>query len=123
MSNTVITKEKQSLKALRKENGTDNKAPVFAKASTGRPTFTKASTGRPVFAKVRVDKSTGRPAFAKASTGRPAFAKASDFVGIHIHEGRIIISDYSENDDRNPVLAILGALGLEPEVETESWCG
>ena len=93
MSNTVITKEKQSLKALRKENGTDNKAPAFAKASTGRPGFAKASTGRP------------------------------DFVGIQIHGGRIVISDYSENDDRNPVLAILGALGLEPEVQTESWCG
>ena len=73
MSNIVITKEKRSLKALRKENGTDNKAP--------------------------------------------------DFVGIHIHGGRIVISDYSENDDRNPVLAILGALGLEPKVQTESWCG
>jgi hypothetical protein len=83
MSNIVITKEKQSLKALRKENGTDNKAPALAKASTGRP----------------------------------------DFVGIHIHGGRIVISDYSENDDRNPVLAILGALGLEPNVQTESWCG
>jgi hypothetical protein len=93
MSNIVITKEKQSLKALRKENGSDNKAPVFAKAST--------------FTKVRVDKSTGRP----------------DFVGIYIHGGRIVISDYSENDDRNPVLAIIGALGLEPEVQTESWCG
>jgi hypothetical protein len=99
----VITKEKQSLKALRSENGTDNKAPAFAKASTGRPAFAKAST----FTKVRVDKSTGRP----------------DFVGIHIHGGRIVISDYSENDDRNPVLAILGALGLEPKVQTESWCG
>ena len=93
MLNTVITKEKQSLKALRKENGTDNNAPAFAKAST--------------FTKIRVDKSTGGP----------------DFVGIHIHGGRILISDYSENDDRNPVLAILGALGLEPKMETESWCG
>ena len=89
----MITKEKRSLKALRKENGTDNKAPAFAKAST--------------FTKVRVDKSTGRP----------------DFVDIHIHGGRIVISDYSENDDRNPVLAFLGALGLEPKVQTESWCG
>ena len=83
MSNTVITKEKQSLKALRKENGTDNNAPAFAKALTGSP----------------------------------------DFVGIQIHGGRIVISDYSENNDRNPVLAILGALGLEPNVQTESWCG
>ena len=99
----MITKEKQSLKALRRENGTDNKAPAFAKAST--------------FTKVMVDKSMGRPDFAKASTGRP------DFVGIHIHGGRIVISDYSEKDDRNIVLAILGALGLEPKVETESWCG
>jgi hypothetical protein len=73
MSNTVITKEKQSLKALRREKGTDN--------------------------------------------------KSTDFVGIHIHGGRIVISDYSEKDDRNTVLAILGALGLEPKVETESWCG
>lgn len=87
MSNTVITKERQSLKALRKENGTDNKTSAFTK--------------------VMVDKSTGRP----------------DFVGIHIHGGRMVISDYSENDDRNPVLATLGALGLEPEVQTESWCG
>jgi hypothetical protein len=93
MSNTVITKEKQSLKALRKENGTDNKVPAFAKSST--------------FTKVRVDKSTGR----------------QDFVGIQIHGGRIVISDYSESDDRSPVLAILGVLGLEPKVQTESWCG
>jgi hypothetical protein len=93
MSNTAITKEKQSLKALRKENETDNKSPAFAKAST--------------FTTVRVDKSTGGP----------------EFVGIHIHGGRIVISDYSENNDRNPVLAILGVLGLEPEVQTESWCG
>jgi hypothetical protein len=113
MSNTVITKEKQSLKALRKENGMDNKAPDFAEASRGRPDFAEAST----FTKVRVDKSTGRPDFAKASTGR------LDFVGIQIHGGRIVISDYSENNDRNPILAILGAIGLETKVQTESWCG
>jgi hypothetical protein len=49
--------------------------------------------------------------------------KIPEFMGIIIHEGRVVISDYSKNDDRNPVLAILGAVGIKPEVHTESWCG
>lgn len=49
--------------------------------------------------------------------------KISEFMGIQIHEGRMVISDYSKDDDRHFVLAILGAAGIEPEVHTESWCG
>jgi len=44
-------------------------------------------------------------------------------MGVIIHEGRVVISDYSKNDDRTSVLAILGAVGIEPKVQTESWCG
>ena len=49
--------------------------------------------------------------------------KVPEFMGVIIHEGRVVISDYSKNDDRTSVLAILGAVGIEPKVQTESWCG
>ena len=55
--------------------------------------------------------------------GRGTEVKIPEFMGILIHEGRVVISDYSKDDDRNPVLAILGAAGIKPEVHTESWCG
>jgi len=47
----------------------------------------------------------------------------SRLMVVQIHEGRVVISDYSRNDDRNTVLAFLGAVGVQPEVHTESLCG
>ena len=55
--------------------------------------------------------------------GRKAEVKIPEFMGVKIHEGRIVISDYSQNDDRNPVLAVLGAAGIDLSGLTESWCG
>jgi hypothetical protein len=44
-------------------------------------------------------------------------------MGIHIHGGRLVISDYSHDDDRNPLLTLLGAVGIKPDIQCESWCG
>ena len=49
--------------------------------------------------------------------------KIPEFMDIQIYEGRVVISDYSKNDDRNLVLALMGATGINPEVHNESWCG
>lgn len=48
---------------------------------------------------------------------------APQFMGVLIHRGRVVISDYSHKDDYNLALAFIGAIGLKPDVQSESWCG
>lgn len=55
--------------------------------------------------------------------GRKPDIVATQFMGVHIHQGRVVISDYSHEDDYNLALAFMGAIGLKPDVQTESWCG
>jgi len=46
-----------------------------------------------------------------------------EYMGIRIYQGTVEITDYSEKDDRNCVIALLNHAGIQTEVETESWCG
>ncbi|HBT27208.1 MAG: hypothetical protein US83_C0007G0027 [Candidatus Falkowbacteria bacterium GW2011_GWC2_38_22] len=48
--------------------------------------------------------------------------KKPQFISIQIGKGDVI-SDYSHNDDYKPMLAFLSAIGIKPDVRTESWCG
>jgi len=50
-------------------------------------------------------------------------AEAPEFMNVLVHEGRVVITDYSHTDEYNTVLALFGAVGLPPTVTTESWCG
>lgn len=49
--------------------------------------------------------------------------KAPETISLQIRGGRIVISDYSRNNDYKPLLALFGIIGIKPEVKTESWCG
>lgn len=55
--------------------------------------------------------------------GRRSSSEALASISVLIHEGRVVISDYSHSDDYHAVLALLGAAGVKPAVETASWCG
>ena len=50
-------------------------------------------------------------------------SKAPQFIGVNISGGRVVISDYSTNDDRNKLLVLMAALGVSLEAINESWCG
>lgn len=42
---------------------------------------------------------------------------------ISIDGSRVVISDYSQNDDRAALVAFLESLGIKVNIQTESWCG
>ena len=44
-------------------------------------------------------------------------------IEVSIDRGKVIISDYSHNNDRDKLLALMVALGVSPEKINESWCG
>lgn len=46
-----------------------------------------------------------------------------DYMEILIFDGRVVIHDYSKNDDRELVLVLLGAFGIKTENVSEGWCG
>lgn len=50
-------------------------------------------------------------------------ARAPEFVSARIIGGHMVISDYSRDDDRDTVLALMAACGVESEAHSESWCG
>ena len=50
-------------------------------------------------------------------------AKRPDFLGILIVGNQVQISDYSKKEDYQVLLVLLRAMGLQPQVTVESWCG
>jgi len=50
-------------------------------------------------------------------------SKGQEYIGISVSGNRLIISDYSHDDDYKLVLALLSVIGVEPDVSCESWCG
>jgi len=50
-------------------------------------------------------------------------ATKTEFINVLIHEGRIVIADYTENNDRKGMLVGLNAAGIDTTIQTESWCG
>ena len=49
--------------------------------------------------------------------------KRASYLTIQILGTDITISDYSTDDDRKKLLALLSACGVQPTDVNESWCG
>ena len=49
--------------------------------------------------------------------------KRPQSIEVSISKGRVVISYYSTNNDRNSLLTLMAALGVSPDAISESWCG
>lgn len=49
--------------------------------------------------------------------------KPIESLMIRIDDGRVVVFDYSQNDERRDLIVFLEAMGFKVNIQTESWCG